>query len=134
MSKELKNEEIEFQIQFYKGILKRKPDFIEALVALGDLYTKKGYYEEGLDIDRKLARLRPYSSNVLYNLACSYSLLNELPKALEAIQKAIECGYDDFEHLNKDPDLSNLRSDENFQKYFSDVKSKQPTKSKNSEL
>ena len=121
-------EDINFEIQFYENILKRKPDFIQALMALGDLYTKKGLHREGLVLDQKLAQLRPYNPGVLYNLACSYSLLNEIPKALAAIEKAIECGYHDFGYLERDPDLENLRGDIHARKYIAEVKNKYLTK------
>ena len=112
----------EFEIRFYEGILEKKPNFIEALMVLGNLYTKTGLYEKGLKIDKKLSQLRPYNSVVLYNLACSYSLLNENKKAFHTIQKAVECGYRDFEHLEHDPDLTNLRRDISFQQYLNKIK------------
>ena len=121
-------EDLNFEIQFYENILKRKPDFIQALMVLGDLYTKKGLHKNGLAVDEKLAKLRPYNPLVLYNLACSYSLLNEIPRAFETIQKAIECGYHDFGYLEQDPDLENLRADGRARQYLSDVKSKYLTK------
>ena len=54
-----KKEDFEFEINFYENILKERPDFVEALMALGDLYTKAGFYEKGLSIDKRLTRLRP---------------------------------------------------------------------------
>lgn len=111
-------DETDFQIRFYENILKEKEDFIEALIAIGDLYTKKGLYQQGLEVDRKLSRLRPEDPHVLYNLACSYSLVQNAEKALGAIKLALECGYDDFYYLEQDEDLSYLRKDERFQEYL----------------
>lgn len=119
----------DFEIQFYEGLLKKKPDFVEALSALGDLYTRKGLYAKGMEIDERLAHLKPQDPIVLYNLACSYSLLKDTDKAVKTIQKAIACGYDDFHHLEQDSDLDNLRHDSRFQEYFlkvKDKKAKQP--------
>lgn len=110
-----------FEIEFYEGIVKHSPDFVEALAALGDLYTKTGRYEDGLTIDRRLTQLRPKDSMVLYNLACSYSLLNDVSKALAAIKCALTLGYEDLEYLQKDDDLRNLRLDKEFQEYFTVV-------------
>jgi len=108
----------EFEIKFYRGIIRRRPDFFEALSVLGDLYTQCGRYEEGLEIDKRLARLRPGDPFVLYNLACSYSLTGEIPKAFTAIKRALSLGYSDLEYLQKDEDLANLRQDQDFQDYF----------------
>lgn len=114
-----------FEIRFYEGIIARSPYFIEALSALGDLYTRNRLYHRGLEIDERLYLLRPRDPIVLYNLACSYSLLNEKDKALRSIKQAINCGYDDFEFLESDSDLYNLRSDPRFVRFFARIKNKQ---------
>ena len=117
-------EDFDFEVTFYEKILERKPDFIEALMALGDLYTKKGRAADGLKIDQKLAQLRPDDSAVLYNLACSYSLVNNLEASLNTIKKAIEYGYDNLAYLERDNDLDNLRRDERFKEFFVGIKGK----------
>lgn len=127
MAKNQHNNDIDFEIRFYESILKESPDFIETIMALADLYTKKGLYREGLLLDEKLARMRPDDPVIFYNLACSYSLLNEHSLALSAIKRAIDLGYDDFEHLHADPDLANLMADEQFCQYLKDVQRKRKT-------
>ena len=61
---------------------------------------------------------------MFYNLACSYALLNQTRPALAALTKAIECGYDDFEHLRQDSDLENLLKDEHFQRFIKQIEKK----------
>jgi len=124
-----KEDDMDFEIRFYEGLLKKKPDFIDALSAIGDLYTKKGFYEKGLRVDEKLVILRPCDPIVLYNLSCSYSLVNQIDKSFRAFKKAINCGYCDFDHLEKDDDLLNLRKDPRFQKYYIRLLKKTPQKS-----
>jgi tetratricopeptide (TPR) repeat protein len=109
---------------FYENLLKKSPNFIEALLCLGDLYTQHGFYEKGLRVDERLAELRPEDPTVFYNLACSYSLMNEVAAADRAIKRSIELGYEDFEHMQKDPDLLNLLSSEEFQAYFKQAREK----------
>ncbi len=125
-----KKDDIDFEIAFYESILKDTPGFIEALSAIGDLYTRAGYWQKGLDVDLKLIQLRPDDPIVSYNLACSYSLLNQPRPALSALSKAIDLGYDDFAYLKTDPDLENLLKDEHVQTYIKGVekKKKKPTK------
>ena len=122
MSKDLKKKDIEFEIGFYNGLIEKNPDFAEAFIALGELYTTAGMYSQGLAVDEKLVQLRPDDPIVLYNLACSYSLLKEIDKAYRSFKKAINCGYCDFEHLEKDNDLINLREDRRFQKFLAKAK------------
>ena len=129
MPENLKKEDIAFEITFYNGLIQKNPNFVEALVALGDLYTKSGMYKEGLSVDEKLVQLKPEDPIVLYNLACSYSLLKDIDKALRAFKGAINCGYSDFEHLEQDNDLSNLRKDRRFQQYLARIKARKPSKS-----
>ncbi len=92
----------DFEITFYEGLIERAPDFVQALMALGDLYTKAARYEEGLEIDKRLTRLCPDRPEILYNLACSYSLLGDREKSFAAIRRALDLGYEDLEHLQQD--------------------------------
>ncbi len=107
-------EDIQFEIGFFQGIVRRDPKHIEALQILGDAYTKTGQWERGLKVDERLARLCPTNPVVFFNLACSYSLLNRLDAGLAALTKAIALGYADAEWLAQDPDLANLRADGRF--------------------
>jgi len=92
-----------------EGVVRRDPRYVEALQLLGDNYTKRGRYNEGLTVDERLAELEPENPLVFYNLACSYSLTDQCDRAAEAIEKALSLGYSDFKWLAKDPDLKKLR-------------------------
>ena len=47
-----KKEDIDFEIAFYESILKDTPNFIEALSAIGDLYTRgQACGKKALDVD-----------------------------------------------------------------------------------
>jgi tetratricopeptide (TPR) repeat protein len=100
---------LDVQIQFMEGVVRRDPRYVEALQLLGDNYTKRGRYTEGLTVDERLAELEPENPLVFYNLACSYSLTNQCDRAADAIEKAMSLGYCDFKWLAKDPDLRKLR-------------------------
>ena len=112
----------DFQITFYEGVLARSRDFQQALMALGDLYTRKGFYAKGLALDQRLASLRPRDPMVLYNLACSYSLLGRLDEAFSAMKRAVACGYDDFEYMLQDQDLARLLADDRFRTFLAKVR------------
>lgn len=110
MPKRSKSDELlEFEIHFYEKLVSAYPDFIEALLPLGDAYTRRGLYDKGLQIDLRLTHLRGSDPLSWYNLACSYSLLKRLDESLEALRRAFELGYRDVGHLQQDQDLLNLR-------------------------
>jgi len=46
---------LDIQIQFMEGVVRRDPRYVEALQLLGDNYTKRGRYSEGLNVDERLA-------------------------------------------------------------------------------
>ena len=112
----------DFEIKFYENILKERPDFVNVLILLGDVYTKKGFYREGLAVDKRLAKLKPDDPLIHYNLACSLSLSGRPKEALEELKKAILFGYDDFSYINKDYDLKNLRELPEFKMFCAKLK------------
>jgi hypothetical protein len=101
--------DLDVEILFMEGLVKRDAGYIEALQILGDDYTRRGRCEEGLRIDQRLARLLPRSALVHYNLACSYSLTQQCGLAAQTLNTALSLGYHDFRWMAKDPDLKNLR-------------------------
>jgi len=111
----------DFEIKFYEGLLDKKPDFVQALISLGDAYTRKGFYQEGLEVDRKLVKLKPEDPVIRYNFACSLSLTGEIDLALRELRKAIVFGYDDIPYILQDPDLDNLRKHSQFRDFFDKV-------------
>src|SRR5437868_12764167 len=102
--------DLDIEIGFIEGVVGRDPHYVEALQILGDDYTRRGKFENGLRIDEQLAQLRPDDSTVLYNLACSYALTGQTLAAIAPLPKAIDQGYDDLKWLLKDPNLKKLRS------------------------
>jgi len=101
--------DLDTRIEFMEGLVRRDPDYADALQLLGDHYTRRGRFAEGLKVDEQLARLEPQSALVFYNLACSYSLTGQFDRAVFALEKSLQLGYRDFKWLAKDPDLKKLR-------------------------
>ena len=106
--------------EFSLGILHteavRNPGNVEALSEYASLLTRSGRYQEGLEVDLRLAALRPTDPYVHYNLACSYAMLGDKEKAFEQLEKSVNLGYDDREFLLTDTDLTSLREDPRFRR------------------
>jgi len=105
---------LDFEIDFYRAIIEKAPDYVEALSVLGEAYTRKGLYCEGLEIDRRLTALRPRDPVAHYNLACSYSLIHNKKEALASLRKSVALGYCDVAHIATDQDLAWLHDDRSF--------------------
>jgi tetratricopeptide (TPR) repeat protein len=116
---------LDVEIGFMEGVVKRDPGYVEALQILGDDYTRRGRLLEGLQVDERLARLKPGDSFVQYNLACSYSLTDHIELATQALEKALSLGYRDFKWLAEDPDLENLRQHSLYRKIRAKIRSLQ---------
>ena len=108
------------KIQFLEGLVRRDPDYVDALQLLGDHYTQHGRYLDGLKVDEHLAQLEPRSPVVFYNLACSCSLTGQFDRAASALETALQLGYRDFRWLARDPDLHQFRQ----QPIYRDIEAK----------
>jgi tetratricopeptide (TPR) repeat protein len=102
------------ELDFLEAVAARLPEDADVLKALGDLYTRVGRYEKGLDIDGRLAKLCPRDPQVWYNLGCSLALLKKRDAALQSLKKAVTLGYDDYEWMSRDADLKSLREEHAF--------------------
>ncbi len=96
-------------VEFCEAILSRNPRHVDTLKRVGHLYTELGAYEDGLRIDLVLTELLPDDNIARYNLACSYALQQITDKAVAALEKAVELGYNDIDHLRADSDLDSIR-------------------------
>jgi tetratricopeptide (TPR) repeat protein len=63
--------------------------------------------------------VRPATS--LYNAACANALANRRPEALDLLQRALDAGFDDPDHLRKDDDLDGIRSEPRFRQLLKDA-------------
>jgi tetratricopeptide (TPR) repeat protein len=116
-----KRSQIDFEIEFFERILSRDPNYVEVLMNLGDLFTRKGCHRRALQADLRLARLRPANPEVFYNLACSYALLNHKSEAIAALRRAVRLGFSGIDHLLSDPDLAAVRTHPEFQRLVSQL-------------
>jgi len=110
----LENLEYDALIPLYEMRIEDEPEDLQAIHWLGYAYTHVGRYREGLELDRRLSRLIPDDRMVHYNLACSLALLGHTDEAFETLYHAVELGYGDAEHLEVDPDLDSIRSDDRY--------------------
>jgi len=117
--------DVDIEIGMCEQILNINPNHFEALVLLGDAYTRKGEYQKGLELDIRLSTIKPENKLIRYNLACSYALTGQKEKALNCLDKAVELGYSDIEHLRQDHDLDPIKTDPRFQSLIKKMSAEQ---------
>src|SRR3984893_11687772 len=106
--------QLDFELDFFAGILERQPDYVDVLRVMGNNLTLKGRFAHGLQIDKRLVQLRPNDPLAHYNLACSYALLKRPEQAIKTLRRAVELGYRDFRYMREDHDLDSIRHDMRF--------------------
>jgi len=112
-----------FLREFLEVEISRHPDNVEALAELGQVYTNRGEWEAGLQVDLRLVELVPQSSTAYYNLACSYALLGRNQEAIDSLEQAVKLGYDDGDFMLQDEDLASLREEQRFRALLERIRS-----------
>src|SRR5438093_5047523 len=124
LSRSSEQSQLDFEIEFYGGILERQPDFVDVLRVMGNNLTLKGRYAQGLQIDKRLVQLRPNDPLGHYNLACSLALMKRPDLAIKTLRRAVELGYRDFRYMREDHDLDSIRHDPRFRQLLREYESR----------
>ena len=106
--------QLDFDIDFFEGLLARNRDSVEVLRVLAELVSQKGLVKRAVELDRRLVDVLPNDFLARYNLACSLARAGRPDEAIDALSRAILLGYDDLAHLEVDPDLDSLREHPEF--------------------
>ena len=106
--------QLDFDIDFFEGLLARNGDSIEVLRVLAELVSQKGLMKRAVELARRLVEVLPNDFLARYNLACSLARAGRPDEAIDALSRAILLGYDDLAHLEVDPDLDSLREHPEF--------------------
>ena len=109
-NKALKEGKWEDAVSNYKMALHHNPDSIETHVNLSTTYMRMELYDSARETLEALEKKSPTNPLLFYNLACYYSLTNQVEPGLVALQQAVASGYKNMAEIKKDPDLENLRN------------------------
>jgi tetratricopeptide (TPR) repeat protein len=90
----------------------RNPD---ALYNQGVFQLNRGNTTEAIELFEKALRVEPRADHVYYSLAAAYARLNEAPKAMDALRRAIGIRPVQRSHARRDVDFASLRTNEDFQ-------------------
>ncbi|MGH9555889.1 MAG: protein kinase domain-containing protein [Terriglobales bacterium] len=95
--------------------LEMVPEDVRARMLLANRYAALGRKEDAIRELQIAVTMRPRDSNILYNAACTYGILQQKPEALALLKRAIEAGYRNLDWFARDPDLTCLHGDPEFE-------------------
>jgi adenylate cyclase len=91
------------------------PDDPRAATMRAVSLCRAGDRDAGLYWAQRALEIDPHDAGVRYNVACLYSLENEVEQAIECLQEAINSGFGHRDWIEQDPDLDALREHPRFQ-------------------
>ena len=98
----------------YEKALRHNGKFKEALINLSTAYMKTKVFDKALETLQAGQNQFPQEPLFDYNFACYYSLKENPGPGLLALQQALKKGFKQFEQIESDTDLSNLRQSDEY--------------------
>jgi non-specific serine/threonine protein kinase len=105
-------------VQVMEAHLKMFPENARARVLLANRYAALARADEAVRELNLAMALRPNEPSVLYNVACAYCTLGRKSDGLEALKTAWETGWRDRTWTRRDPDLTILHGDPDFERLY----------------
>ncbi len=84
-------------------------------MAKATILTKQGRLEDAGKLFIELLEEKPHNPDLLYNIACFFSIKEDSDAALSYLKRAILYGYFDIQHLKNDEDLHYLRKQKKYE-------------------
>jgi serine/threonine protein kinase/tetratricopeptide (TPR) repeat protein len=98
--------------------LKQVPEDARARILIGGHYAELDRNQEAMHETNLAMTLRANEASILYNAACNYCLLKTKAEAMDALRKAWEAGFKDSTWARRDPDLTLLHGDPEFDRLY----------------
>lgn len=95
--------------------------FVQVYEEARALHHAKEYEMEAANLEIA-AFVRPDNSRILYSLAKAYSLDKEKRKAIEALKRAVERGFNDAAEIERDKEFDALRQEAEFKRIVEEMK------------
>ncbi|MFD2717926.1 TPR end-of-group domain-containing protein [Hymenobacter monticola] len=96
------------------------PSRVDSLLNAAQQASKKKDYPAAIAAYQQMAHepgVKPrYKAVGLYNMACYYGLLGDVPSGLANLRRAIDAGYVDSKQISSDSDLEKLHADKQWPK------------------
>jgi tetratricopeptide (TPR) repeat protein len=91
------------------------PEDTRCRMLLANRYAGLGRPDDAIRELQIAVTMRPRDSNILYNAACTYGILQRKAEALATLKRAVEAGNRNVDWIARDPDLQCLHGDPEFE-------------------
>lgn len=108
----------EMEMRTLEHQLEIVPEDVRARSLLAADYANMGRIDDAVRHLEMTVALRPNDSNILYNAACTYAVLDKKAEALALLRRSLAVGYANADWPRQDPDLICLHSDPEFLALF----------------
>jgi serine/threonine protein kinase len=105
--------------------LEQVPEDMRARILLANDHAFLGHEGEAIRQLKVAIELCPNDSNILYNAACTYGILQKRDESLASLKKAIGAGFVAIEYAERDPDLACLHGHPEFEKLLEELRHKE---------
>jgi non-specific serine/threonine protein kinase len=109
---------VQQRIQVLERHIQRVPEDARGRTLLATDYARMGRTDDAVREAQLAMALRPNEATVMYNAACVFCQLGRKPEALQALRKAWEAGFKDADWARRDPDLTLLRGEPEFEQLY----------------
>ncbi|MGH9862890.1 MAG: TPR end-of-group domain-containing protein, partial [Candidatus Acidiferrales bacterium] len=103
------------QAEALRRHLEQVPEDVRARILLACVHASFGEQAAAVRQLEIAVELKPHDANILYNAACAYGILHRKQEALELLRRAKQSGFSTLEWAARDPDLTCLHGDPEFQ-------------------
>ncbi|MBN1422715.1 MAG: tetratricopeptide repeat protein [Planctomycetes bacterium] len=108
--------DLEGSIRKLRAVLEESPGDFRANYEMAFTMLLARRFPEAIQHFRRALEVDPKDVLSLYNLACAYALAGQAGEALDALEAAVDNGFEDPEHIEADPDLESLRDRDRFKR------------------
>jgi non-specific serine/threonine protein kinase len=104
--------------QILEAQIRKVPEDVRARALVAVDYSSVNRVDDAMRELHLAITLRPDEVMVLYNAACAFCMMNKKSEALDALRKAWNAGFKDADWARRDPDLSLLHGDAEFERMY----------------
>ncbi len=105
------------------------PKDVELRRELAKAYEAKDY-KKALEAAKKLHELHPDDPIDMYNVACMTCLVGDKDKAFDWLERSVQAGFNDADHMSNDYDLKTLWGERRFRKLVQSIRDGEAEKEK----